>query len=145
MLHLEEGVWTQTLEVLRECGKGKRECVAYWLGLPGGDVVDEIAHPLHRASSGHYAVEDRWLNSFWSDLARRRKSVLAQVHTHQYEAFHSRTDDEYALIHTPGFLSLVVPDFACGEIAISRLFVAQLGSDGMYRASQLREQVEGLS
>jgi hypothetical protein len=34
------------------------------------------------------------------------------VHSHPAKAFHSRADDEWAIVRHEGALSLVVPDFA---------------------------------
>jgi len=56
-----------------------------------------------------------------------------QVHTHPGEAFHSRTDDRFPIIHTPGFLSLVIPDYGLGPVGFAGAYLAELGSDGRWR------------
>lgn len=38
--------------------------------------------------------------------------IVAQVHSHPEEAFHSSADDDWAVIRHEGALSLVVPYFA---------------------------------
>jgi len=37
--------------------------------------------------------------------------LIAQVHSHPGEAYHSRADDRYAIVTAEGGFSLVVPDF----------------------------------
>jgi len=44
-------------------------------------------------------------------LRESRLQVVAQVHSHPYDAFHSRADDMWAIIRHIGALSLVVPSF----------------------------------
>jgi hypothetical protein len=46
--------------------------------------------------------------------------VRLQAHTHPGWASHSETDDRFALIPAPGFLSLVIPDFALGPVGLDR-------------------------
>jgi proteasome lid subunit RPN8/RPN11 len=48
------------------------------------------------------------LNQKLSDTGLR---LIAQVHSHPGEAYHSETDDRYAIVTADGGLSLVVPDF----------------------------------
>ena len=126
MIAVPAAVLAETFTSLRGCGKGRRECVVYWLGPTHVlGAVDENVHPLHAAGRGGYEIDDRWLTAFWFDLARRRRSVRVQVHTHPRAAFHSPTDDDWPLVHTPGFLSLVIPDFATGPIGLEGAFLAE--------------------
>jgi hypothetical protein len=119
-------VLAETFAVLRQHGGGRRECVTYLLGPANApDRVDEVVHPVHTTGRFGYEIDDAWLNAFWFDLARRRKSARVQVHTHPREAFHSTTDDEWALVHTDGFLSLVIPNFAMGPADLRGAFLAK--------------------
>jgi hypothetical protein len=43
--------------------------------------------------------------------ARHRLQVVAQVHTHPQQAFHSDGDVEGARIRYPGYASIVLPDY----------------------------------
>ena len=134
MLTIAAPVWGATLDHFRRCGAGRRECVAYWVGpanQPG--VVDRVAHPEHEATVGFYQVHEDWLHSFWLELALSRESVRAQVHTHAGEAFHSPIDDGWPIVHTPGFLSLVIPNFATEPVAARDLYLAEIGVGGRWR------------
>ena len=126
MITVTGAVLVDSFSIFRRCGAGRRECVSYWLGpLDSPRIVDEVVHPVHKAGRGGYAIDDGWLTAFWFDLARRSKSVRVQVHTHPGEAFHSATDDEWAVVHTPGFLSLVIPRFAQGPIGLEGAYLAE--------------------
>jgi hypothetical protein len=115
-----------TFAIFRDCGGGRRECVAYWLGPAGTpDKVDEVIHPQHTSMASGYQIDDQWLTTFWFALARRRRSVRVQVHTHPDKAFHSPTDDAWALVHTPGFLSLVIPQYGLGPIGLDGAYLAE--------------------
>ncbi|WP_222419196.1 Mov34/MPN/PAD-1 family protein [Rhizobium leguminosarum] len=60
--------------------------------------------------------------------------ILAQIHSHPTDAYHSDTDDEYALATAVGSLSLVVPDFATGPTDLSQTAVYRLNKAGKWMA-----------
>jgi hypothetical protein len=45
-------------------------------------------------------------------LHRHRLRLIAQIHSHPTEAYHSDTDDRYAIATSLGSISIVIPDFA---------------------------------
>ncbi len=138
-------IWRASLEQFRRCGKGRRECVVYWLG-PAEDpsTIDEIVHPVHDASPMHYEVDSKWLTAFLFELGRRRRSVLVQVHTHGGRAFHSPTDDEYPIVQSEGFLSLVLPAFAMRPLRGDELFLARLDGVGEWREVAVGDHLDGI-
>lgn len=104
----------RSIDEFRTYGLGRRECVVYWLAMQSrpNDVV-EVVHPDHAASAFGYTVDDAWLTRFSFDLADRGVTAVAQVHTHPGSfVAHSETDDEFVLVPSAGFVSIVVPDFA---------------------------------
>ncbi len=133
MVDIAPGVWQQTLGQLRKCGRARRECVVYWLGpasLPA--LVDLAVHPIHFATRGYFELDQEWLTGFWVELAETARSVRVQVHTHEATAFHSSIDDEGAIVHVPGFLSLVLPGFAQADTCMERAYLAQLDHSGRF-------------
>lgn len=131
MIELPADLLASTFRTFRACGGGRRECVVYWTGpADRPDVVDAPVHPHHMSTGGGYQIDDDWLTGFWFDLAHRRQSARVQVHTHPRGAFHSPTDDAWALVHTPGFLSLVIPDFAMGPISLRNTYLAERTAHG---------------
>jgi hypothetical protein len=142
VLRLDPDIWPQTIQQFQRCGRGERECVTYWVGpLDDSERVDLAVHPIHTARAGHYQVNDAWLTTFWFRLANERRSVRAQVHTHGGTAWHSKTDDDWPLIQTAGFLSLVVPDFAMTPFDQRLVHVARLERGGQFARVALDDVV----
>lgn len=133
----------QTFSLLRQCGNGRRECQVLWVSpWARPDTVTCVVHPKHTATATSFELNGDWLTSFWGDLARQQAGVRVQVHTHPGSAFHSGIDDDWPLIHTPGFLSLVIPRFALGEVGFEGAFLAELNEAGEWRQADLRARIE---
>lgn len=131
MIQLPQGVWRETVDVFRSCGRGRKECVVYWVGRgsePGR--VDRAVHPKHSATPRHYEVDGEWLTGFWIELGSSGEIVRVQVHTHGRLAGHSPTDEGGAIVYQPGFLSLVLPWFAMEADPRAGAFLADLGEHG---------------
>lgn len=128
-----EGLLEETFAHLRDCGRGRKECVAYWTGpVDEPEVVDRVVHPRHEGSPGGYEIDPQWLNEFWRQLARDGSAIRVQIHTHGGIAYHSATDDGFAIIQTAGFRSLVIPDFAMGPVGLDGTYLAELSADGSW-------------
>ena len=131
MLHIPAHLLADTFAIFRDCGGGQHECVVYWLSPANAPAtINEVVHPRHTTGYGSYEIEDLWLTEFWLRLARQQKSVRVQLHTHPHEAFHSATDDHWALIHTLGFLSLVIPNYAIGPVSLEDAFLTERAVHG---------------
>jgi len=131
VLRIASAVLPESFEILRSCGAGRAECVVYWLGRRTNDaLVDEVVHPKHSSHAGGYDVDGAWQNQLWLRMAREDRRLLAQVHTHPAAAYHSQRDDAMAALQTPGFLSLVVPEFALGEVSLRGTHLAERVGDG---------------
>jgi len=140
---LPTAMLTETFEHLRTCGAGRRECQALWVS-PWADPerLSAVVHPRHAASALGFQLNDAWLTTFWGRLANDGLGVRVQVHTHPGAAYHSATDDAFPLIHTPGFLSLVIPRFAQGPIGFGDAFLAEIQPDGSWRAKSITDVLE---
>ncbi len=141
LLRLASKVLAETFDILRSCGRNECECVVYWTGPAGNDGIDRVDHPMHHRSPFGYQIDDSWLTRFGLQLGRDRRSVKAQVHTHPRRAFHSQTDDEWPMVAQPGFLSVVIPNFATGEITLRDSWIGRLQRDGAWQ--QLTSVAEG--
>lgn len=132
----------ETFDHFRRCGAGRRECQTLWVGpWATPNVISEAVHPKHQAHMGGFVLDDAWLSDFWLRLADDSLGVRVQVHTHPGEAFHSQVDDEFPVIHSPGFLSLVIPDFAMGPVGFDRAFLAEIQPDGGWREVAIHERL----
>jgi hypothetical protein len=126
---------TDTFTHFRQCSAGRRECQVLWLSAWSQQgTISHVVHPRHRSHAGGFEVGGTWLNNFWAQLADRNLGVRVQVHTHPEDAFHSPTDDDWPIVHTPGFLSLVIPNFGLGPVGLDRAFLAEFDQSGCFRA-----------
>jgi hypothetical protein len=124
----------ETFDHFRTCGRGRRECQVLWTGpWAAPDTITAAVHSGHRAHAGGFHVDDAWLNSFWIGLAERRDGVRVQVHTHPHEAFHSPTDDAFPIVQSPGFLSLVIPDFGMGAASFGNAYLCEITETGAWQ------------
>lgn len=142
MKRLSQEVLAQAFGHLRRCGGGRRECVVYLTGpLGDSELIDGVVHPRHTAGPGGYDVDSAAIGALWRELLATGRSIRVQVHTHPGRAYHSGRDDAIAIVRTPGFLSLVIPDFATREIGFSGAFLAERTSDGRWVESAIAERL----
>lgn len=95
---LPKALLDETFGHLRACGAGCRECQALWVSpWTSPQRLTAVVHPRHSASAIGFQVDDEWLNGFWRQLADDGLGVRFQIHTHPGAAYHSSTDDAYAL------------------------------------------------
>jgi hypothetical protein len=132
----------ETFRQFRSCGGGRRECQVLWTSpwaSPG--TISRIVHSAHRAHAGGFSVVDAWLNDFWTSLAKRGEGVRLQAHTHPLEAFHSATDDDFPIIQTAGFLSLVVPNFGMGRASLDDCYLCEMTASGGWRPVAIDDRI----
>jgi len=133
----------RTFHDLRSCGEGKRECQVVWISpWRSSDLISQVVHTSHTASGAGFTVVEPWLTSLWQRLAAEGVGVRVQVHTHPGRAFHSHTDDHWPIIHTPGFLSLVIPNFGMGSVGFEGAYLAKLGGDGRWYEADIGAIIE---
>jgi hypothetical protein len=106
-----------TLEALQQFGSQRLEGLVLWLG----DIEPERARvvraivpdqqPITSEDGVGYFVRGETLFNLNRSLAATGLRLIAQIHSHPGEAYHSDTDDRYAIVTADGGLSLVVPDF----------------------------------
>jgi hypothetical protein len=139
---LPRSILDQTFAHFRGCGCGRRECQVLWTSpWDAPDTITKVVHPEHQAHRAGFVLDDRWLNDFWFRLAQESLGIRIQVHTHPGEAFHSPTDDAFPIIHTIGFLSLVIPNFALGSIGFDDAFLTEIQEDGRWREVAIDERL----
>ncbi len=136
-----EGLLTQSLSLLRECGAYTAECVVVWLGPIAAARVTRVVHPKHTSEHGGYQVDGEWVGALYEELAERGERVVAQVHTHPRQAFHSRRDDAYPVVLEAGLYSLVIPNYASEPIDQAAWYLTQLQGDGTWREVNWRDVV----
>ena len=104
-------------------------------------MLTQVIHPRHRSSFGGVILDNEWISRLWAELADQNLGVRVQVHTHPGKAFHSKTDDDYPLVHEAGFLSLVIPDFALGPVGFEQAYLTEIQPDGSWREVAIEERL----
>jgi proteasome lid subunit RPN8/RPN11 len=120
VLHCPATLVDATLATLRAGGLKGVERVVFWLGrrTPDGNAdIAEVHVPEQEAAADYFRIPPESMIAFMAHLRRRRLVLLAQVHSHPGEAFHSKADDEWAVLRHEGGLSIVVPSFAADVTA----------------------------
>lgn len=140
---LSQGILAQTFMNLRLCGGGRAECQVLWLS-PWDDPssLTHVIHPIHKAHEGGFDLDTQWLSRFWLGLRDQGLGIRVQVHTHPGSAFHSSIDDKWPILHTTGFLSIVIPNFAKGPIGVSDAFLAERTADGSWHKREANDLLE---
>ena len=102
---------------MQEFGSHGWEVLILWLGeiTPGEAKVIRAFTPKQKAISSEdgvgYFVSGDTLFQLNRDLSESGLRLIAQVHSHPQEAYHSAADDRYAIVTAEGGFSLVVPNF----------------------------------
>ncbi|MGX9182208.1 Mov34/MPN/PAD-1 family protein [Mesorhizobium sp. BHbdii] len=117
---------------LRSVGRQGHEGMGLWVGDQQGQYfnVTEAVIPAQRhvrTSDGICVIvpaDELHRLNVW--LYKRGLKLLAQIHSHPGRAYHSTTDDAYAIATTVGCLSLVVPNFAREPFDLARIAAYQL-------------------
>jgi len=111
------GVIDVTMKALQVYGAHRLEGLVLWLGYVERDracvsqaFVPE-QYPVSDESGIGYFVTGDALFELNRGLAETGLRLIAQVHSHPNEAYHSRADDRYAIVTAEGGFSLVVPNF----------------------------------
>ena len=132
----------QTILALRAGGANNCETVVFWLGQ--GDIVDEVYRPEQKVAIDYFHLSGKSMRSLMGHLKMGRRRILAQVHSHPGEAFHSKADDDWAVIRHQGALSLVLPRFAATTTLLNfrqQTVTFELSSGDEWRQVGTRESI----
>lgn len=121
---------------VRSCGEEGVEGVGLWLGQQEKDVFTITCSIIPAQKS--YRLEDGLLYNVDSvELHRinvwayqQRLALFSQIHSHPSRAYHSDTDDAYAIITALGGFSIVIPNFGFDPINKKYWAVYRLKPDG---------------
>lgn len=118
-LNCRRSLWLDTLGLLRERGRGRRESGGFLLGrrtrtsrviesfLPYDDVDPN-------ALRGIIVFDGSKMDAVWDICRRDGLEVVADVHTHPRGFGQSQTDRDNPMIPEVGHMALIVPNFADG-------------------------------
>ena len=136
--------------MLREAGQQGCEALVLWAGQwvktdAGSFAVEAALRPEQQAIRTEdgvaVMVDADALFEMNASLNARGLRLVAQLHTHPGEAYHSATDDRFSVVTARGGFSLVVPDFATAPLAIESCAAYRLEAGGAWAELTTREAV----
>lgn len=112
-------VLEQTQDYLRISADRKIEVVVLWSGILDGTTarVRRAWLPNQYVAEGLFVIPGEELFALNKEIFELGERLVAQVHTHPTLAFHSETDEEFAVTAMEGGLSIVVPRFGLAHVA----------------------------
>ena len=132
VITLPQHLARRTQDHLRAAGSRGCEGMALWAGQFDGSgfgVTEVIIPKQDGLITDHglaVTVSGEELHRINVYLYRKRLRLVAQIHSHPGHAFHSDTDDRYAVVTACGSFSLVVPNFAAGPFEVAKLATYRL-------------------
>jgi hypothetical protein len=121
-----------TMDFLRHRGTMGLEAFSLWAGRADGNVFSVLANIIP-AQEGHTSEEGICVSVGPEELHRlnvwlyeNKMTLIAQIHSHPTEAYHSETDDEYPIATTVGCISIVIPNFARQSFSVGRCAIYRL-------------------
>lgn len=110
-----------TAAYLKQYGVQDCEGIAYWAGSVGANrsvAVQTLVLVNHEPQGAGVRVTREEARKLVRVLAEFDLKLLAQVHSHPGDAFHSHGDDEHATSFHEGFVSAVVPRYATDDTSL---------------------------
>lgn len=125
-VYIPDLIWEETLTTFRRYSNTSSEGLVYWGGIIGATqelFVTSLLKPNHIPQGGRVKLTDKEAATLVRTLFNRDEKLIAQIHSHGGQAFHSHGDDLYATSFHEGFFSIVVPYFGVGINKISECAV----------------------
>ncbi len=135
-VHVPQRVADATQATLREAGRRGFEAFVLWAGVINGTEF-EVTGAVTPAQRGlrtpegvsvHVDGEELHRLNVW--LYENALRLVAQIHSHPTGAFHSETDDAFAIATVAGSVSIVVPNFAEAPFDLRECALYRLASTG---------------
>lgn len=137
---LRPGLADDTRGLLRPSGEQGYEAVVVWAGTVVDETTARVTDAVRPRQMAYRTDDGCAVEVLPDDIGDVIASlppdryVLARVHTHPTDAYHSTTDDRNLLIAHPGAISVVVPDFAAAPVLdLAACSVNELQRDGTWR------------
>lgn len=144
-IHIENSLILDAFELLRSAGEKGYESVALFGGFEAGNsfYVKKVIFPKqygYNLDQGlMYSVDGEELHRINVWLYENRMSLIAQIHSHPGEAYHSEMDDRFPIVDTYGGISIVVPNFAFGIISLKDCMIYRLSLNKTWNELKLTE------
>ena len=130
---------------LRACGHHGVEGVALLAGVQE-EYIFEVKTAIIPEQNAYnheegliYTVSGEELHRINVWLYKNKLTLIAQVHSHPNEAYHSPTDDRYPIITAIGGFSIVVPYFGFNPITVEDWAVFRLNFSKTWQELSTKE------
>jgi hypothetical protein len=135
--HIDSIILTQAnlekaFKLLRYAGSKGVEGICLFAGKINDTtfIVEETIIPSQKSyileQGLMYSVDSEELHRLNIWLYQNEMQLIAQIHSHPGEAYHSLADDRYPIVDAFGGISIVVPYFAVGEVSLLNTAVYRL-------------------
>jgi hypothetical protein len=144
-LHVPRPILTASQQFLREKAAEPplgHEGVVLWLGGTASGTVDQMIIPEQETTLLSFDVPMPERQRIARALVGTGRAVLAQVHSHPAQAFHSPVDDQRALPRRVGSISLVIPNQGRNPSLLDGAALYVLGPDGTWATAPISLIVE---
>ena len=115
--YLPQDIWDKTVVALRDYGQFQSEGLVYWGGIVGAAdeiIVTSLLKLNHPPQGGCVRPSSKEMRVLLRTLRGRDEKLVAQIHSHPAQAFHSPGDSQHATSFHHGFMSIVLPNFGEG-------------------------------
>ena len=132
---VNESVLQATHSHLQREGRNFHEGLVYWIGWYSEEscIVTSVLVPRSVSRYGGVTVSTEEMARINNALRQADLLLVAQIHTHPGDHGHSAGDDGNAVSSLPGFLSIVVPNFAQAEdLVLSESYVHRYQGAGRW-------------
>ncbi|MGN6400704.1 MAG: hypothetical protein ACTHMD_09630 [Flavisolibacter sp.] len=121
-LEISTELLQHTLQLLKE--SPKKERVVLWFGKKENDTysVKEVHLPFQITEEDSFFIPPEGMEQIMNRLRPNRLIIVAQIHTHPFEAYHSEADDTWAIVRHLNAYSLVIPWF-CKDTTVSNFLL----------------------
>lgn len=132
LFYLPQNIWDETVKSVAYYGQFRSEGLVYWGGIvdgAGGITVTSLLCLNHLPQGGCVRPTSEEMRALLRSLRERDEKLVAQIHTHLGEAFHSLGDSQKATSFHPGFISIVLPGFGRGVASLLDCAVYEFRGD----------------
>lgn len=139
LFRVPQTIIERTEIALRSAGVVGDERFVLWSGRQTGRTFQILTEhipeqtPFHSEGGIGIYVDGAELHQLNRALYETSEVLAVQVHAHPGDAYHSATDDTYAIVSTIGGLSVVVPNFCRGSLVTPQTAVYRLLQTGWVR------------
>ena len=123
-INLKQKLLKKAFDFLNYAGERNVEGIALFAGFEKENsfFIEDVIIPKQTSyileQGLMYAVDGDELHGINVWLYENKMRLIAQIHSHPQQAYHSSADDRYPIVDTLGGISIVVPDFATGNISL---------------------------